>query len=71
LRENTLLKDKFKNSEEYKMPQNDSMVCPHLREWHMACCLIGKSSVVLEFMVKEYCRSSNHKNCPFLKHSLR
>lgn len=60
-----LLNDKFKKSGEYKTTQDSSTICPHFREWNMACCLAGNTGVVLAFMVRVYCRSSNHKNCLF------
>ena len=71
LRKKSLFGGKFKNSEEYKMLQNDSMVCPHLRQWNMTCCLSGNTGVVVAFMVQEFCRSINHKNCPFFTNSQR
>lgn len=48
------------------MQQDGLMTCPHLREWHIACCVVGDYGFVLmPFMRKTYCRSANFHNCPF------
>ena len=41
-------------------------MCPHFREWHVACCVAGEHGVVLmPFMRQTYCVSQNYRNCPF------
>lgn len=49
------------------MQQDGFMRCPHLRDWHTACCVAGEGGIVLmSFMKEEYCRSADFRNCPLV-----
>ncbi len=42
------------------------MKCPHLRRWTVAACRIDKKVYVPSvFQLEEYCRTGEHKKCPF------
>ena len=42
------------------------MKCPHLRRWTVAACRIDEKVYVPSvFQLEEYCKTREHKKCPF------
>jgi hypothetical protein len=50
----------------------DPMKCPHLNRWIVATCKIGERIYLPSvFQLEEYCRTKDHKKCPFLVRDAR
>jgi hypothetical protein len=44
----------------------DTMKCPHLNRWVVATCRVGEKIYVPSvFQLQEYCKTREHKRCPF------
>ncbi len=44
----------------------EAMKCPHLRRWTVAACRIDEKLYVPSvFQLEEYCRTREHRKCPF------